>query len=136
MCWEKDQSIITINNRFGNRSKTYRNKYYNTCDYLHVWFIGCLCNIFRAFTIRHSSTLNIGTDHCLTVWYHNQQNKTTVTYYLWSPNGAYSSDLDWKDVNSVIALHSLFISEWMWSLTKTFLSHSWSIFPICFLQPH
>lgn len=37
------QSIITINKHFGNQSNTYNNKYYNTLDYLHVWFIGCVC---------------------------------------------------------------------------------------------
>lgn len=39
-------------NIFGNQSNTYINKYYNTYDYLHVWFIGCVCNCFGVFTIR------------------------------------------------------------------------------------
>lgn len=64
VCWARKkahfQSHITINKHFGNQSNTYNNKYYNTLDYLHVWFIGCMCFYNKApFHFKY-----IRTEHC------------------------------------------------------------------------
>lgn len=94
------QSIITIKKHFGNRSYTYSNKYDNKYDYLHVWFIGCVC--FGVFTI--SFTFNVGTEHHGT---DNSQNDLYISFtgHITCPNNPF-----WLENCQIITYIAQFIN--------------------------